>query len=119
MAPANPSADEYETVNTDVNATDDANPEWEEIPAEQQIVLEGIGDFFTGTYHGMDMQKSGIWQAHFTLNEGTDAFINAGHDLKQKLDKVAKESFVKVTWESELNTGQRTPMRVYRVQVRR
>ena len=96
------------------------------VDAESQIILENEGDGFIGQFIGMDAPNAkGIVQAHFENvydildnYQGYALFINAGRDLEQKLRKVPEKSLVRVQWISSMNTGQKTPMRVYSVQWR-
>lgn len=108
------------------NAEPEANSEWgQEVEAESQIVLEVEGDGFTGRLIGVDPpNRNGITQAHIEKAQALtgeiigDAFINAGRDLERKLRKVPEGSEIRVQWTSSLDTGQKTPMRVYTVQWR-
>jgi hypothetical protein len=107
------------------NAAPDAD-EWQEIDAEAKIILEEEGDGWQGRFMGMDPRnENGIIQAHFTnviYLSGEElapaAFINATHDLEQKLKKVPVKSMVRAQWVSSLDTGHEsgTKMRVFRVQ---
>lgn len=99
-----------------------ADGDWKEASGENQIVLENEGEGWTGVYMGMDSAgTSGMVQAHF-LNARSldgddigDAFINAGRDLQNKLRNVPVKSQVKCQWVSSMDTGQKLPMRVFRV----
>lgn len=103
-----------------------ANEEWgAEVESESQIVLEVQGEGWTGTFLEMDKPNAnGIVQAHFenvTALDGMvigDGFINAGRDLQGKLKKVPPKSEVRIQWVTSMDTGQRTPMRVFKVQWR-
>lgn len=93
--------------------------EWEDVETETQIVLEKIGDSFTGIYQGMDQTLNGIHQAHFVgigAQNGETFFHNVGWDLRKKLETCRKGSIVRFIWESEQDTGQDSPMRVFKVQ---
>lgn len=103
-------------------ATDSSDDGWTEATGESQIVLENENEGWTGTYTGMDSTgTSGMVQAHFTNakdldgNDIGDAFINAGRDLQNKLRNVPVKSFVKCQWIDSLDTGQKLPMRVFKV----
>jgi (2Fe-2S) ferredoxin len=108
-------------------STNGAN-EWggTEVTEESQIVMETEGEGFTGTYLEMDPPNAnGIVQAH--IEDGFDLegqplgerlFINAPRDLVSKLRKVPKGAEIRVQWVSSMNTGQKTPMRVFKVQWR-
>ena len=110
-------------------ATDDNAPETEEwgteVESEVQMAFETLGDGFTATYLGMDPRNAnGIVQAHFenaaTLdNEHVgNAFTNVGRDLENKLNKVPPHRQVRIQWTDNMDTGQASPMRVYKVQWR-
>jgi hypothetical protein len=93
-----------------------ANDEWRDVETESQIVFDTIGDVFIGQYLGMDTTPDGkITQAHFKNADG-EYFTNAGWDLRKKLANVPTKATVRMEWESELDTGKETPMRVYKVQ---
>lgn len=98
----------------------------QEVEAESQIVLEAEGEGFIATFLGMDpANANGIIQAHLEkvsdLNEqwlGDAMFINAGRDLERKLRAIPNGSQIRVQWKSSMNTGQKSPMRVFSVQWR-
>jgi hypothetical protein len=99
--------DNFQTVSND--------DDWNNVDAESQIVFDTHGDEFIGRYVGMDAPTpKGIVQAHFE-KDGTSYFVNAGHDLRQKLAKVPARSLVRIRYTDDLNTGQQTPMRVFDV----
>lgn len=105
------------TRNTSVNDDDT----WTDVPDDKQIILENIGDTFTGVYLGMEPVNYSSGNAgkiaHFEI-DGTPCFINAGRDLQRKLEKVPLKALTRVTWTDNLDTGQDTPMRVFKVQHR-
>ena len=105
--------------------TENASGWGQEVEAEVQIVLETEGDGFTGRLLEVDApNRNGIVQAHIekvyalTGEFIGDAFINAGRDLERKLRKVPANSEIRVQWTTSMDTGQKTPMRVYTVQWR-
>lgn len=110
------------TTQTTSNVVTD---EWQEVEAEQQIVIEQIGDGFIGKLMGIDPpNSSGIIQAHWTMVTDLQAnylldsaFLNLTRDLINKLKKVPTKAMVRVEWTQNLNTGHEsgTPMRVYDV----
>lgn len=123
MANQNVKADTW----TEASNGETANDEWgNEVESEAQIVLETEGEGFIATFVEMDKPNAnGIIQAHlekvYDLNEdwlGDSMFINATRDLERKLRKIPNGSQIRVQWVSSLNTGQKTPMRVYKVQWR-
>jgi hypothetical protein len=107
-------------------ATSDTTEEWgNEVESEVMIQLETEGEGFTGRFLEMEPpNRNGITQAHFsnvtTLTGEVigDAFINVGRDLERKLTKVPDKAQVRIQWVSSMDTGQKTPMRVYKVQWR-
>jgi hypothetical protein len=90
---------------------------WEDVVTEGQIVFDTIGDTFTGVFVGWSETDNNIAQAHFKNAEG-EFFTNCGWSLKQQLKTVRKGSEVKITYISDQDTGQASPMRVFRVQHR-
>ncbi len=105
----------------------EANSEWgTEVESESQILLEMEGEGIYATWLGMDAPNAnGIVQGHFEnvsdLDEqyqGEAFFMNLTRDLIRKLGKVPPKSQVRLEWVSSLNTGQKTPMRVFKVQWR-
>lgn len=118
MSPAKANANDE----TWTNAPDD---EWEnEVSGETQVKFDTVGDVFTGYYEGMDQPlPSGIVQAHFIGTRqfaGADYFINAGRDLQSKLKKIhirpGQKTEVRIELQDFLDTGQPSPMAVYKVQ---
>lgn len=107
-----------ESDNTNVPSDE----QWNEVESEQQLVMDKEGDFFIGTFLGMDPPLStGIVQGHFTdIQEWPEGayFMNLPRDLEQKLKKVPERSTVRIEWISSLNTGQKSKMRVFKVQWR-
>lgn len=105
----------------------DANSEWNEVLGEGQILLEAEGEGFIGRYLGQDAPNAnGIVQSHWDnvtdLNhaplDGDEWFFNLTRDLTRKLTKVPEKSMVRLEWVSSMQTGQKTPMRVFKVQWR-
>lgn len=110
---------------TEATDTNTSNEWGNEVEAEVQIVLETEGDGFTGRLLEVDApNRNGITQAHIEKAYSLDgefigdAFINAGRDLERKLRKVPANSEIRVQWTTSMDTGQKTPMRVYTVQWR-
>ena len=112
---------------TEATWRESEDPEWgHEVESESQIVLETEGDGFIATFTELEPpNRNGITQAHFmnvyTLSHeylGDAMFLNAGRDLERKLKSVPKGAMVRIQWVSSMNTGQKTPMRVYKVQWR-
>jgi hypothetical protein len=103
---------------TEVTETED---EWNEVSGESQIKLENEGEGWIGTFDGMSNETSGMVQAHFLSakdlegNEIGDCFIVAGKDLQNKLRNVPAKTLVKCQWVDSMDTGQKLPMRVFKV----
>lgn len=105
----------------------DNDAEWNEVAAEQQIKMDKIGDLFIAKWLGMDppMAGSGMVQGHFTdvLMDGKtpidgNYFLNLTRDLETKLKTVPEKALVRIEWTSSINTGQKSPMRIFKVQWR-
>lgn len=102
-----------------------ADEEWREVEAEEQIAIEYEGDGFIARYIEMDPPNAnGIIQGHFTNVmdlEGNylleTAFLNLTRDLVNKFKKVPEKAIVRVQWKSSLDTGHKsgTKMRVFDV----
>lgn len=96
------------------------------IDAEAQIVLEMEGEGFIGILDEIDPpNQNGIVQVHLSdVSDltgqflGENMFINGTRDLINKLKKVPLKSQIRCQWTSSMDTGQRTPMRVFSVQYR-
>ena len=103
-------------VNPKTTATDDDG--WEDVPAEVQVVFDTIGDVFTGRFEGWtESAGKGIPQAHFTNDEG-QFFVNCGWSLKQQLRDVKKGTLCRLTYMDSRDTGNASPMMIFRVQTK-
>jgi len=105
--------------------TNTSEDEWDnEVTGETQVKFDAVGDAFTGYYEGMDSPlPSGIVQAHFHGTRdfaGNDYFINCGRDLQSKLKKIhvrpGQKTEVRIELQDFMDTGQPSPMAVYKVQ---
>ena len=92
--------------------TDDSG--WNDVDEEQQMVFDTVGDVFIGKYDSKDMAGK-IPQGHFS-NDAGNYFSNLGHDLNRKLSKVPFGSLVRIELVDRMDTGQATPMNVFKVQ---
>jgi hypothetical protein len=106
------------TRTAQASASDDEN--WEEIQEEAQFKFDEDGDTFTGILTSRDVNGT-IPQGHFVgtgLFKGEDFFINLGRDLEKKLSKVPLGSEVKLTRTGTQETGQKSPMMLFKVNYR-
>lgn len=102
-------------------ATAKSDDGWTQVAEETQLKFTADGDVFTGRFNGLDMAGN-IPQAHFTGTRdyaGEEYFTNAGRDLVRKLEKVPHGAEVRITRTGTLDTGQPTPMMVFKVDYRR
>jgi len=103
------------SVNTPANENDG----WEDVAQESQVIFDTIGDTFIGVFQGWtETPGKGIPQAHFTNDEG-QFFVNCGWSLKQQLREVKKGTLCRLMYVSNQDTGQDTPMMVFRVQTKK
>lgn len=92
---------------------------WEEVPTESQITLTEDGDEFVGTFVGWSTTSGkNIPQAHFKGEFG-EGFINCGASLKQQLRDVKSGTHVKIRRVGTQDTGQDTPMVLFKVWTRK
>lgn len=104
--------------------TNTPDDDWDEVSGETQVKFDTVGDAFTGYYEGMDPAlPTGIVQAHFHGTRdfaGADYFINVGRDLQSKLKKIhirpGQKTEVRIELMDFMDTGQPSPMAVYKVQ---
>lgn len=103
---------------TNQTTTDDDG--WNEVPTESQITLSNDGDEFVGTFVGWSSTTGkNIPQAHFTNDEIGEGFINCGASLKQQLRDVKTGTQVKIRRTGTQDTGQETPMVLFKVWTRK
>lgn len=100
----------------DASATVSASDnEWTDVETEAQLSFNDIGEEFIGKFLGWSETKTGIVQAHFENAEGA-YFCNVGWSLKIQLKKVQVGSLVRLRYESDQDTGEASPMKIFRVQ---
>lgn len=90
---------------------------WTTVQDEVQVKFDTDGDVFTGILLSQELQGT-IPQAHFIGTgeyKGENYFTNLGRDLQRKLEKVPLNSEVRITRTGTMDTGQETPMTVYKV----
>lgn len=96
--------------------TDDG---WEDVPTESQVVFDTIGDVFIGTFTGWtETVGKGIPQAHFTNADGS-YFVNCGWSLKAQLREVKKGTLCRLEYTDSQDTGQESPMMIFKVQTKK
>jgi galactose mutarotase-like enzyme len=104
------------TSTTPATTTDDG---WEDVTQETQVVFHTIGDEFIGEFIGWsETPGKGIAQAHFQ-NADSKFFVNCGWSLKQQLKEIKKGTLCKLRYEADQDTGQETPMMLFKVQTKR
>lgn len=108
------------------NDTESPDEDWNEVAGEIQVKFDTIGDTFTGYLQQIDSpMQNGMIQAHFIGSgefAGNEYFMNCGRDLVRKLQRIPLRPGQKVNVRIELvefmDTGQKSPMSVYKVQYR-
>jgi hypothetical protein len=108
------------------NQTSGEDDGWDEVPTESQILFPEDGDEFVGTFVGWTTTSGkGIPQAHFknvvsrTGEEMGEGFVNCGASLKQQLRDVKTGTDVRIRRTGTQDTGQDTPMVLFKVWTRR
>ena len=100
---------------------DDA--EWETVEQEsgQKLEFDSPGDVFIGTFVEIALIEpengESFEQHRFRDSQGTLWTINGGFKLKRALSGVAPGSLVRLTYIGDVDTGQPSPMKDYRVDV--
>lgn len=92
---------------------------WEDVPTEAKVEFEKDGDELIGIFTGWTETDSGIPQAHFDTAAYGACFVNCGWDLKRQLREVKKGTLVRIRRTGERDTGQKSPMVLFRVQTKR
>lgn len=110
--------------------TPESPEEWDTIErgAPIQVVFDTIGDEFVGMYLGNQEitipdpkpgENESFRQDQFEGKDGELYAINPGYQLKQVLDRVPINAWVRITYKRDVDTGQPAPMRSFQVDVRR
>lgn len=112
-----------DTTTGDTSDVDLDNVEWEEVSEEDvdeiKQTFDVLGEVFTGIYLGYRQTQtdSGILtQYRFRKGELT-YFINGTWSLMQGMAKVPANSPCRIQWISERDTGQPSPMRIFKVDI--
>lgn len=91
---------------------------------ETKVVFDMVGDEFTGKYLGTRMVDSSdpterpYQQARLERN-GELFFMNTNHSLRAGLKDVRAGSLIRITYTDNFDTGQASPMKIFRVEVGR
>lgn len=103
-------------------------PQWVTVSSDQEqeetkIVFDTIGDQFIGKFLGTrtiepsDPSERPYVQARFEGTDGEVYFTNLGYSLRKGLRDVRAGHMVRVTYSDDLDTGQASPMKVFKVEV--
>ena len=118
---ANPSGPDFLTPDEIAQEADEA--QWrtvsEEDVEETKHTFDDMNEPFTGKYLGpriIENENGKFTQFRFESN-GQRYFINAGWNLITGMSKVNIGQVVRITWINNRDTGQDTPMRIFRVDV--
>lgn len=89
---------------------------------EIKVVFEAINESFTFDrflgFRTVPTDTGSFQQARFELDEKV-YFMNANHSLREGLKGMPRNTRGRITWTSEQDTGQASPMRVYKVEAAR
>lgn len=97
--------------------------EWEEVSEEDvdeiKQSFDTLGEVFTAVYLGYRQTQtdSGTLTQYRFRKDGLTYFINGTWSLMQGMAKVPVNSPCRIQWVSERDTGQPSPMRVFRVDI--
>lgn len=88
---------------------------------QSKIVFDTIGDEFTGTFQGERVipSQDGDYTQYLFENELGRCFVNANYSLREGMRHVRKGNLVRITFTSEVDTGQESLMKQYQVQIGR
>jgi hypothetical protein len=89
---------------------------------ETKIVFEVIGDVYVGRYLGsrvLSNADGNYTQLRFESVDGGYYFTNANYSLHKSFTDMRPGTTVRITFVDEKDVGQRSPMRVFRVDTRR
>jgi hypothetical protein len=96
-----------------------ADDGWVDVITETQFTFNSVGDMLIGTLAGWSESESyKIPQAHFTTDAGR-VFINCGWSLKLQLKSVKVGTLCRIVFMGLQDTGQETPMRIFKVQTKK
>jgi hypothetical protein len=89
---------------------------------ETKIVFDTLGDEFIGEYIGQRSLKNDdgeYTQLRFRNDDGELFFTNANYSLKNSFSKIRPGRTVRITFTDEKDVGQRSPLKIFTVDVRR
>jgi hypothetical protein len=104
-----------------------AEENWDVVSEEAptMMVFDTIGDQFIGTYSGNveitpdeDDPDSTFTQGRFRGTDGELYATNLGYDLRTALGKVQPGTLCRITYMKDIDTGQPSPMKSFRVETR-
>jgi hypothetical protein len=99
--------------------------EWRQVSEddveETKLTFDTMNEPWIGTYLGSRIVENdnGKFTQYRFEKDGFRYFTNANFNLHQAMVKVPTGRQVRITWISERDTGQQTPMRIFRVDVKR
>jgi hypothetical protein len=89
---------------------------------ETKIVFDTIGDIYVGRYLGsrvLSNADGNYTQLRFQGEDGGYYFTNANYSLQKTFADMRPGTTVRIAFVSEKDVGQKSPMRVFRVDTRR
>jgi len=92
----------------------------EEDVNETRVSFDMLGDEFIGTYLGSRQQANegnGYTQYRFRGTDEEVYYISANWSLSSGMKSVRPNMLVRITYVADKDTGQASPMRIYRVEV--
>lgn len=101
--------------------------QWDTVSAPEQtkpqskIVFDTVGDEFTGTYKGLREipSQEGNYIQYIFEKDGDEFFTNSNYSMREGMAKVRRGSLVRLTFTDEMDTGQASLMKLFRVEVGR
>jgi len=88
---------------------------------ENKIVFDTIGDVFIGTYLGDRTVTNADGSYRQFRFRGTDDgvyFVNANYSLQRGMENVRVGRMCRLTYIEDKDVGQRSPLRIFKVDVR-
>jgi hypothetical protein len=117
-----PTQPEYDEMANAINEDAGWRKVSEDEVDETKVIFTNIGDKFIGTYRGQRTQDNvdgNYVQLRFTDASGKAFFLNANHSLMKGIETVPVGKMVRITYVSDKDVGQLSPLRIYRVDVKR